>query len=135
MSANKVLQNSLQTLMLEDGAHNEQANFNKGYYKSEYTIHELATLTADDLQNISESSSNDILSKMDAFHFCRVCNRQGGCQPDAPECRTQQRKGRGRELPRPFYLRRGAGCAFPQIGRYPNCLPPPLPPPMELPLP
>lgn len=54
---------------LQIAMENEGDNYRDGIYMSEYTIHELTTLTADDLPTIVDASKKDILDKIDTFGF------------------------------------------------------------------
>lgn len=54
---------------LQIAMENEGVNYHNGIYMSEYTIHELTTLTVDDLPTIGDASKKDIMNKIDTFDF------------------------------------------------------------------
>lgn len=48
---------------------NERANFEEGLYCTETTIHRLTTLTAEDLDRVSDFEKESVLNLIDAFDF------------------------------------------------------------------
>ncbi|MDD3164468.1 MAG: hypothetical protein PHS97_01260 [Oscillospiraceae bacterium] len=54
---------------LQVAMENEGENYCNGIYMSEYAIHELTTLTVEDLPTISQATKKDILGKIDTFGF------------------------------------------------------------------
>lgn len=58
-----------ETEYLRIATKNEENAFNEGVYMSEYILHELAVLTVEDLQELPDSSKEDLLEKIDTFQF------------------------------------------------------------------
>ncbi|MEF9866371.1 MAG: hypothetical protein RR814_07995 [Oscillospiraceae bacterium] len=54
---------------LQGSVQNEADNCRDGLYMSEYNIHKLTILTADDLATISDFSKQDIIKKIDTYGF------------------------------------------------------------------
>lgn len=52
---------------LQNATKSEGVHYREGRYMTEYTIHEISTLTADDLQRISPFSKQDLARKIDNF--------------------------------------------------------------------